>query len=226
MVGMSGVSGFVYLRQNIQMGRYKHLLQETHRFYQTLAEELAAGGVIGWYQGRFEWGPRALGHRSILADPRCAAMKDTVNARIKFREVFRPFAPAVTDEALDDWFELAPAARDPARYMMVAAPVRPDKRDRIPATVHADGTARVQRVCAEDNPLFHRLITRLGRATGVPVVLNTSFNLKGEPIVASPVDALATLMRCELDALYIEGFRVLRSRRLSGEQPLLDGPEG
>ena len=186
------------------------------------AAELAEGGVIGWFQGRFEWGPRALGHRSILADPRTHAMKDTVNIRIKFREAFRPFAPAVTEEAVDDWFELAEAARDPARYMMVAVPVRPDKQDQIPATVHVDGTARVQLVREDDNPLFHRLIRRLGEATGVPVVLNTSFNLKGEPIVSSPVDALATLMRCDLDALYIEGFRVVRSRRLSGEQPLLE----
>jgi carbamoyltransferase len=186
------------------------------------AEELARGGVIGWVEGGFEWGPRALGHRSILADPRTAEMKDTVNRRIKFREPFRPFAPAITEEAVDDWFELPKSAWEPASFMLLAVPVKEEKKAQIPATTHVDGTARLQLVREADSPVFYRLIKRFGEETGVPVVLNTSFNLKGEPIASSPVDALATLMRCELDALYIEGFRVLRSKRLSGEAPFSD----
>jgi carbamoyltransferase len=172
------------------------------------ADELAEGGVIAWFEGRFEWGPRALGHRSILADPRKAEMKDTVNARIKFREAFRPFAPSVIEEAATRWFQLDPAAKELGPYMLAACPVSPDLKDRIPAVTHIDGSARVQVVRESHHPLYHRLIHRFGQNTGVPIVLNTSFNLKGEPVVASPVDALATLMRCELDCLYIEGFRV------------------
>ena len=179
------------------------------------ADELADGGVIAWFDGRFEWGPRALGQRSILADPRTAEMKDTVNARIKFREAFRPFAPSVTEEAAGDWFDIPAPAADLARYMLATAAVRPARQDQIPATTHADGSARVQVVRQADSPLFHRLITRFGEKTGVPVVLNTSFNLRGDPIVSSPVGAVATLLRCELDALYIAGFRLQRPSRPS-----------
>lgn len=177
------------------------------------AEELAAGGVIAWFSGPFEWGPRALGHRSILADPRSGDMKDTVNRRIKFREAFRPFAPAVTAEAADAWFDIPAPARALTRHMMATADVRAGKRSRIPATTHLDGSARVQVVDAETSPLFHRLITRFGEQTGVPVVLNTSLNLRGDPMVGSPMGAMATLLRCGLDALYIEGFRVARPKR-------------
>jgi carbamoyltransferase len=179
------------------------------------ADELVEGGVLAWFSGRFEWGPRALGHRSILADPRSPDTKDIVNRRIKFREAFRPFAPAVTEEAADEWFDIPPPGRDLARYMLTTANVRADRRATIPATTHVDGSARVQLVRAEDSPLFHRLIHRFGQSTGVPVVLNTSFNLRGDPIVSSPMGAIATLMRCELDALYIEGFRVPRPSRPS-----------
>lgn len=177
------------------------------------ADELAAGGVIAWFAGRFEWGPRALGRRSILADPRSAEMKDTVNRRIKFREAFRPFAPTVTAEAADDWFDIPAPARPLTRYMLTTASVRPARRAQIPATTHADGSARVQVVDAEQSPLFHRLIARFGQQTGVPVVLNTSLNLRGDPIVSTPMGAVATLLRCELDALYVEGFRVPRPAR-------------
>lgn len=179
------------------------------------ADELVEGKVLAWFSGRFEWGPRALGHRSILADPRSPDTKDIVNRRIKFREAFRPFAPAVTEEAADEWFDIPPPGRDLARYMLTTANVRADRRATIPATTHVDGSARVQLVRAEDSPLFHRLIHRFGQSTGVPVVLNTSFNLRGDPIVSSPMGAIATLMRCELDALYIEGFRVPRPSRPS-----------
>ena len=177
---------------------------------QRAADELAAGGVIGWFQGRFEWGPRALGHRSILADPRTEEMRDRVNARIKFREAFRPFAPAVLVEHADDWFDIPDALRPSMHYMMATVPVLEEKRAEIPATTHVDGSARAQLVDKDKQPVFHQLLSEFHQRTGVPVLLNTSFNLRGEPIVSGPIDAIATLLRSELDALYIEGFRVVR----------------
>ncbi len=165
---------------------------------------LVSGRVIGWSQGRFEWGPRALGNRSILADPRRAAMKDIVNGKIKFREPYRPFAPAVPIECAERYFDLPNAAQHlPARFMLLVAPVRDSARELIPATTHVDGSARVQTVPPDTNPRYHRLITEFGRATGVPVVLNTSFNLRGEPIVNTPAEALSTFQRCGMDALVL-----------------------
>ena len=174
------------------------------------AAEIADGGVVGWVDGGFEWGPRALGHRSILADAGRAEMRDTVNARIKFREAFRPFAPAVTSEAVGDWFSVPEPAKLLAPWMLTTA--RSLQPEATQATTHVDGSSRVQVVESERSPAFHRIITGLGERTGVPVVLNTSFNLKGEPIVSSPIDAVATLLRSELDAVYVEGFRMGRPR--------------
>lgn len=174
------------------------------------AADLAAGKVLAWFDGPCEWGPRALGHRSILADPRTAAMRDTVNARIKYRELFRPFAPAVTAESAGSWFDIPAAAAAPVRWMLATATVRPERRAEIPAVTHVDGSARIQVVDRAMSPNFHRLITAFGVETGVPIVLNTSFNLKGEPMAATPVDAMAVLHRSGLDLLYIEGFRVER----------------
>ena len=176
------------------------------------ADDLAEGRIIGWMDGRFEWGPRALGHRSILADPRGADTKDKVNARIKFRESFRPFAPAITEEAAPDWYDIAPAAEVPVRFMLATPTVREDKSDALPATTHLDGTSRVQVVRDQDHPNFHRLLRAFEARTETPVLLNTSFNLKGDPIVASPIDAVATLRRSHLDTLYIDGFRVQNGR--------------
>lgn len=174
------------------------------------AADLAEGRVIGWVQGGDEWGPRALGHRSILADPRDPATRDRVNARVKHRELFRPFAPSVTAAAAADWFDIPAAAADPARWMLVTAEVRPERQARIPAVVHVDGTARVQVVEPAASPVFHRLLESFERRTGVPIVLNTSFNLKGEPMVSSTVDAMAAFVRSGLDVLHIDGFRVER----------------
>ncbi len=184
------------------------------------AAELARGAVLGWFEGGFEWGPRALGHRSILADARSPDVAARVNATIKFREAFRPFAPAVLAEEVDRWFDLLASERHLAHFMTTTAPVRADAPEPLPATTHVDGTARVQVVSAAATPAFHLLLTTFRDLTGVPVLLNTSLNRKGEAIAASPVDALATLMRSDLDALYIEGFRVTSSPRLTGEEPL------
>ncbi|HET6203837.1 MAG TPA: carbamoyltransferase [Planctomycetota bacterium] len=174
-------------------------------------EALVAGRVVGWYDGRFEWGPRALGSRSILADPRRAEMKDVVNAKIKFREAFRPFAPSVIVEKAREYFELDdPARHYPARFMLYVVPVVEGKRETIPAITHVDGTGRLQTVHAPTSPRYHRLISRFGEATGVPVLLNTSFNLKGEPIVTTPENAYRTFMRSGMDLLVLKNHLVTK----------------
>jgi carbamoyltransferase len=144
-----------------------------------------------------EYGPRALGNRSILADPRIPDIKDVLNARVKHREGFRPFAPAVLAERAAEFFELDA----PSPYMLLVADVRPEWRDRLPGVAHVDGSARVQTVTADTAPLFHGLIEAFGRRTGVPVLVNTSFNLRGQPIVCSPADAYACFESTEMDAL-------------------------
>jgi carbamoyltransferase len=176
------------------------------------ADELSQGGVIGWFDGRGEWGPRALGHRSILADPRTLEMKERVNARVKHREAFRPFAPAVPEAEAGRYFRIAPAAAAPTRAMLATPPVTEEARRSIPAAIHVDGTARAQAVRREDHPNFHALLSAVGAATGVPVLLNTSFNLKGDPMVDTPVDAMAAFHRSEIDTLYLEGHVVERRR--------------
>jgi carbamoyltransferase len=187
-----------------QTGVPCRVIHDESRLLDEVVGLLTRGQVVGWHQGRFEWGPRALGHRSILADPRRSEMKDVVNRKIKFRESFRPFAPSVTEESASDYFTLPPTAgRLPARLMLVVAPVRSEKQAVIPAVTHVDGTGRLQTVSSETNPRYHALIKRFGQATGVPVVLNTSFNLRGEPIVNSTEDAYKTFMNCEMDVLVV-----------------------
>ncbi len=167
----------------------------------TAAAELERGRVHGWYQGRMEFGPRALGNRSILADPRDAGMRDRVNRKVKRREPFRPFAPAVLEEEARAWFDLGPMTSSP--FMLFAVPVRDEVRARLPAVIHVDGTARVQTVSRDANPCFWRLIAAFRDMTGVPVVLNTSFNVRNEPIVCTPDDALRCLLSTDIDSLTI-----------------------
>jgi len=174
-----------------------------------VVERLMQGKVVGWFQGRFEWGPRALGNRSILADARNPEMKDIVNAKIKFREPYRPFAPSVLAECTETYFDLPDAMRHyPARYMLYVVPVKSCQQSTLPATTHVDGTGRLQTVFRERSPRYYELIERFGEATGVPVVLNTSFNLKGEPIVNTPADAFHTFSKSEMDTLVLENFVV------------------
>lgn len=161
------------------------------------AELLARGLVVGWMQGRMEFGPRALGNRSILADPTRPEMKDRVNRLVKFREPFRPFAPSVPLERAPEWFEDV----KPSPYMLLAFPVRANVRDRLPAVSHVDGSARVHTVTRAENPRFHALLEAFGRRSGVPVLLNTSFNVRGEPIVCTAGEALDALLRTGLDAV-------------------------
>ena len=171
-------------------------------------ESLLNNETIGWFQGKFEWGPRALGNRSILADPRSSETKDIVNNKIKFREPFRPFAPSVLAECAEQYFDLPdPGLHLPARFMQLVVPVLEDKQSIIPAVSH-EGTARVQTVDLDSNPLYYKLIQRFGEATGVPILLNTSFNIRGEPIVSSPEDALNTFINSGLDMLAIGNYIV------------------
>jgi carbamoyltransferase len=175
----------------------------------SVVERLMQGKVIGWSQGRFEWGPRALGNRSILADPRNPDMKDIVNAKIKFREPYRPFAPSVLAECAGKYFDLAHApCHHPARYMLYVVPVREKHRSTLPAVTHVDGTARLQTVFRDQSPRYYGLIERFAQATGVPVLLNTSFNLKGEPIVNTADNAFGTFCKSEMDMLVLENFLI------------------
>jgi len=185
-------------------------VDDDERALDRVVDFLQRGEVVGWYHGPFEWGPRALGARSIIADARRDDMKDIVNIKIKFREPFRPFAPSVLAEKAAQCFDLGDAAKHyPTRFMLYVAPVL-DRR--APAITHADGSSRPQAVHREMSPRYHRLIEKFGEATGVPLILNTSFNLKGEPIVSSPADALDTFRKSGMDALVLENFIVRKDR--------------
>ncbi|WP_435008741.1 carbamoyltransferase family protein [Tundrisphaera lichenicola] len=171
------------------------------------ARMLAEGKIVGWYQGRMEMGPRALGNRSILADPRSDEIKDLLNARVKFRESFRPFAPSVLEDRTGEWFN----SDYPSPYMILVYDVLPEKRALIPAVTHVDGTARVQSVSKAHNPRYYRLIEEFGRITGVPVVLNTSFNIRGEPIVHRPEQAVECFLKTGMDALFLGDYMLTKA---------------
>ncbi len=183
---------------------------------QDLLDEVAAfvdtAHVVGWYQGRMEWGPRALGHRSILGDARHPEMRAILNRKIKFREGFRPFAPTVLEDHLQDWFHLD----RPSPYMLLVAPVREDAPP-LPAVTHVDGSARVQTINARQDPLYHDLIQTFFQRTGCPVMINTSMNVRGEPIVNTPEDAYLCFMRTHMDALAVGPFLLRKD-----QQPEMD----
>jgi carbamoyltransferase len=166
------------------------------------ADMIADGKIVAWFQGRMEFGPRALGNRSLLADPRRPEMRDILNQKVKHREDFRPFAPSVMAEHADEWFEIGTPTTS-HEFMLFAPPVRREQRKRIPAIVHQDGTARVQLVSRKSNPRFHELISCFHEKTGVPVVINTSFN-DSEPIVCTPMDAIVTFRKSGIDALFMD----------------------
>jgi carbamoyltransferase len=171
------------------------------------ARLIAEGKIVGWFQGRMEMGPRALGNRSILADPRNNEMKDLLNARVKFRESFRPFAPSVLEERTGDWFN----SGYPSPYMILVYDVLPEKRSLIPAVTHVDGTGRVQSVSRTHNPRYYRLIEEFERLTGVPIVLNTSFNIRGEPIVHRPEQAIECFLKTGMDALFLGDYLLTKT---------------
>ena len=188
------------------------LIEDDNKMLDQVVERLTSGKVIGWYQGRFEWGPRALGHRSIIADARNPDMKDIVNSKIKFREPYRPFAPSVLAECAERYFELPHATSHyPARYMQYVVPVKESAHSILPAITHVDGTGRLQTVFRDQSPRYYGLIERFGQATGVPVILNTSFNLRGEPIVTTPANAFNTFSKSEMDCLVLDNYIVDKS---------------
>jgi carbamoyltransferase len=172
------------------------------------AKLIADGRVIAWYRGRMEYGPRALGNRSILADPGHPAMRDRINAMVKMREAFRPFAPACSAEQAHRWFSVAPGTQMP--YMITVVDVRPEHRAALPAITHVNGSARLQTVSEKDNPDFHRLLQATGKTTGREMVLNTSFNVKGQPIVNTPEEALETFLGTGIEFLFLENHLVAR----------------
>jgi carbamoyltransferase len=172
---------------------------------ETTANHIARGCVVGWFQGRMEWGPRALGNRSILCDPRRANMKEILNVKIKRRESFRPFAPSILREEVAQWFE----EEDDVPFMLKVFPVREEKRSKVPAVTHVDGTGRLQTVHANTNPRYYALISAFHRLTGVPMVLNTSFN-ENEPVVCAPAEALDCFLRTKMDVLVLGDYLLTR----------------
>jgi carbamoyltransferase len=177
-----------------------HKLTEAALIDRTVGQ-IAEGKIVGWFQGRMEFGPRALGNRSILADPRRTDMKDILNSRIKYREPFRPFCPSILAECVGEYFE----TDYPSPFMVMAYKIKPEQRSRIPAVTHGDGTGRLQTVEKDVNPLYWKLIRRFGDVTGVPVLLNTSFN-ENEPIVYTPAQAIDCFLRTRMDVLSIGPF--------------------
>ncbi len=178
-----------------------------HELLQETAKLIADQKVVGWFQGRMEFGPRSLGSRSILADARNPKNQSIVNLKIKFRESFRPFAPTILEEKTSDYF----AFDRPSPFMLFVANVRSDKRT-IPAVTHVDGSARLQTISRDQHALFYDLISEFDRQTGCPVLINTSFNVRGEPIVCTPDDALRCFMRTEMDCLVMGSFMLEKGK--------------
>src|SRR5205807_3183834 len=181
-----------------------------------IAEDLAADRIVGWMEGALEFGPRALGHRSILTAPNTTEMRDRLNREIKYREPFRPFAPVVPIEAAGRYFDIPPGGTRLARFMSGVFPVRPEWRSQLQAITHVDGTARVQVLEPAMAPRLHALLEAYGRRTGIPVLLNTSFNLAGEPIVNRAVEGYSTFLRCKIDVLVAGGTRVTKRTSAMG----------
>ena len=189
----------------LEQGIEAHPMADEATLLEKTVEVLKDGGVVGWFQGAMEFGPRALGARSFLADPRHETIRDTINAKIKKRELFRPFAPSTKEESAAEFF----SDSQPSPFMTVTLPVRPDQRDRIPAVTHVDGSARVQTVRRADNPRYWNLLDMFEQHTGVPILLNTSFNIQ-EPIVCTPEQALATFFESGVDALVMGNYFIER----------------
>ena len=203
------------IRSALESVKLEYRALEREPMLEAVAEQIAAGSVVGWFQGRMEWGPRALGNRSILAHPGLPTMKDTLNARIKHREWFRPFAPSILAEYQSEYF----AHSHPSPFMLHVYEIKPDKRESLCAVNHVDNTGRMQSVAKDENPLYYDLISKFHRRSGVPVVLNTSFN-ENEPIVCTPEEAIDCFRRTKMDVLAIGNHLVLKNDNLQNvEEP-------
>jgi len=203
-----------------ELGLYKIPCRRLNRPEKTCARLLSDGWIVGWFQGELEFGDRALGNRSILADPRDVAVKQRINEAVKFREAYRPFAPSILEEKAAEYFDYVA----PSPFMDRIINVRPEKRPLIPAVVHVDGSARLQTVSKKQNPLFHGLIREFERLTGVPIVLNTSLNVQGEPIVCSPRNAIRTFYTSGLDALILGPYLLVKSYEPHSSQTVMNIP--
>lgn len=188
------------IKKYLDSKKIKYIFHERTSLLETTAKMISAGKVVGWYQGKMEWGPRALGNRSILADARIAEMKNTLNAKIKHRESFRPFAPSILAEFVSEYFDLD----IPSPYMLLVSKIK--KPEKIPAVTHVDGTGRLQSVSKETNPLYYDLIYEFYNQTGVPVIINTSMNVMGEPIVNTPEQAHNMLLKTDMDSIVMGNF--------------------
>ena len=187
---------------------YEDYTQDDDKLLDFIAEAMTNQNVIGLFQGRFEWGPRALGNRSILADPRSEEMKEVVNTKIKFREPFRPFAPVVLRDRAPEYFTYPNVEKHEApRYMLMVSPIKEDKQEQIAAVSHM-GTGRLQAIEHETNPRYYGIVERFGQITGIPIVLNTSFNLRGETIVNTPAEAYNTFRNSDIDMLALGSFLI------------------
>lgn len=215
-----GLMRNAYLGPGYSEGEIEHFLDSYGIKYEKVAEEelvrrvarmLTSDMVVGWYMGRMEFGPRALGARSILANANSPQMKDILNEKIKHREQFRPFAPAVLLEETPGWFDLPAPYESP--YMLLVVDVHPDKREKLPAITHVDGSARLQTVTAEENGLYYRVIKEYYGLTGIPVIVNTSFNVRGEPIVCTPAEAYNCFTHTDMDALILGPYIVMASAK-------------
>jgi carbamoyltransferase len=198
------------IRQALDAAGCKHRKLTEEELVSRTAETIAQGKIVGWFQGRMEFGPRALGNRSILADPRRKDMKDILNSRIKYREPFRPFCPSVLAERAGDYFE----TNYPSPFMVIAYKIKPEHRDRVPAVTHGDGTGRLQTVECDINPLYWKLISKFEGITGVPLLLNTSFN-ENEPIVQTPAQAIDCFLRTQMDVLSIGRYLLRKEENVS-----------
>jgi len=195
---------------NIQYEVYEDHLEMLNNTAKLLKER----AVIGWFQGRMEWGPRALGNRSIIASPIHVEMRDILNAKVKHRELFRPFAPVVCIDDASKYFECDHPIPDSTDYMLMVYPIAEQERSKIPAVTHVDGSGRLQTIRKKQNPLYYLLIKEFGKLTGVPILVNTSFNIRGEPIVCTPEDAFRCMMGTEIDFLIMDKFIVNRADNL------------
>jgi carbamoyltransferase len=186
------------------LDRFNLEYRKSENVCEKAAQYLANDKIVGWFQGRMEMGPRVLGNRSILGNPQQDEVKRVLNSRVKFREAFRPFAPSILLEDVDEWFDYD----DPSPYMILVYDVLPEKREQVPGITHVDGTGRLQTVSEEDNERYHRLISAFKERTGVPIVVNTSFNIKGEPIVNTPIDAIRCFLGNGIDYLVMGDYVV------------------
>ncbi|WP_299438783.1 carbamoyltransferase [uncultured Aquimarina sp.] len=210
--------GISYSKENIEATLQEHQIDYTlsndKELCDEVSNELKNKKIIGWFQGKMEFGPRALGNRSILASPLYEDMKTHVNMRIKKREGFRPFAPIVLEEKAKDWFSHIQSSK----YMLFT--YRSNKKDKIPSCIHEDGTARVQTLCKEENPLLHQVLSSFEQKTSCPVLINTSFNVRGEPIVASPLDALKCFFQTEMDILVLGNYIIQKEKNKNVSETL------